>query len=267
MKIVNALKRRLIRHKQLLDSYADEKNIFIYQMGKVGSTTLENSIKNAIHIHAFYNKNYTCPVRLKGLAKFGLKHVIYRAEQEILAFLLREIFKRRKRTKIITLVRNPMARNISMFFHDIDAYLFLAHTNCLNTRKMALATRNQNLDLLSDVFNQDFEHQYPLEWFDKEFKPMTGIDIYATDFDQAQGYSIINKNNIEVMCLRTDKIKDCVGELGDFVGCDIELSLDNQADSKWYADIYREFKDNYKLPIKMQNKIKNSQFYTHFFSE
>ena len=260
------IKNRLIGHKQLIDKYKAPETIFIYQMGKVGSTTLEKSLPNAVHIHAFFTKNHTCPLRFRCQAKFGFSSFFYRAEQELLAYLLRRAFKQRKSTKIITLVREPLARNISMFFHDLDAYLFAAHTNCLNTRQVALPTRDQQASVLMDVFEQEFDHNYVFNWFDNELFSMTGINIYQFPFDIDKGFSQINYNNVELICLRTDKLKQCIVPLSEFVGNSIVLSDSNQAVSKWYGEIYQKFKTEYQPSAKWINRAKKSKFTQHFFS-
>jgi hypothetical protein len=267
MRIMHAIKRRLARHKQLLKQYKDPHTIFIYQMGKVGSTSLELGINNALHVHAFYHKNHICPVRLQGLAKFGLMHIVYRAEQEVMAYLIRRAFWQRKQSKIITLVRDPMARNMSMFFHDLDAYLFSAHTNCMNTRDKALPTRFQDMDLLNKVFEQEFDHYYPLNWFQNEFLPMTGINIFDYPFDANKGQLTIKQAGFEVLCLRSDKIKHNVDLISQFVGQEFELSKANDAKAKWYAELYCNFTQHYQAPSAIQQALKDSQLYQHFFTK
>ena len=267
IKIVQAIKRRLVRHRRLIATYQDPKTIFIYQMGKVGSTSLELGIDNGLHVHAFYTKNHTCPVRLQGLAGFGLRHIVYRAEQEVLAYLLRRAFRQRKKTKIITLVRPPLARNMSMFFHDLDAYLFAAHTNCMHTRNKVLPTRMQDKSLLARVFEQEFDHHYPLRWFQQEFLPMTGVNIFDYHFDPSKGVTIIEREQIQVLCLRTDKIQHCAGDLSRFVGHEVKLSMENEAESKWYGDVYTQFKQHYQPPKALEQAIKDSQLHQHFFAK
>jgi len=265
-KFLQGLNRRMNRHKLLIAKYSAPETIFIYQMGKVGSTTLEKSLPNAVHIHAFYSKNHSCPVRLQGLAKFGLKHFIYRAEQEVVDYLLRRAFKQRKNTKVITLVRQPMRRNISMFFHDLDAYLYAAHTNCLNSRNAPLPTRLQSKSILLDVFDCEFDHNYALNWFDIEFLPMTGIDVYKHPFDTEQGYGLITEHQLEILCLRTDKLSDNVDVLSEFIGKEVELFSANKADEKWYGEIYQQFVQAYTPSVALELKIKASKFVKHFFN-
>jgi hypothetical protein len=268
MQLIHGLKRRLSRYKELLDVYADEKTIFVYQMGKVGSTTLENSLKNVINVHAFYNKNHTCPIRLQGFAKFGLGHMFIRLEQEVLAFLLRKAFRGREHTKIITLVREPVVRNISMFFHDLDAYLFAAHTNCMNTRQAPLPTRCQDKALLLDVFEHEFDHEYALNWFDNEFAVMTGINVYDYPFNKELGYCLINKPSIDVLCLRTDKINDCIDALSEFTDCKLSLLPSNRADNKWYSEVYKQFYAAYSSSsLGQARNIVESKFFKHFFAK
>jgi hypothetical protein len=267
IKIMHAIKRRLARHQQLLNQYKDPDTIFIYQMGKVGSTSLTLGINNTLHVHAFYLKNHTCPARLQGLAKFGLLHIVYRAEQEVMAYLVRRAFRQRKHSKIITLVREPVARNMSMFFHDLDAYLFAAHTNCMNTRDKALPTRFQDMDLLNKVFEQEFDHYYPLNWFDNEFARMTGLNIYDYDFNRDLGYCLIKKPSVEVFCLRTDKIAERMDDLSEFCGSKVNLTAVNRADDKWYHEVYKQFSREYSYSTDELDKIYNSQFFQHFFQK
>jgi len=268
--VIKKLKSRFKYYQQLIAQYSAEDTVFIYQMGKVGSTTLEHSLPNAVHIHAFYSKNHTCPVRLFGLRSFSFMHFFYAVEQELLWWYIRSVFKQRqkqgKTTKIITLVREPLSRNQSMFFHDLDAYLYSAHTNCLNTRPKPIPTRCQTASLLSEVFTQEFNHEYAINWFQNEFFPMTGIDVFKYPFNKAKGMSRIQEKGIDVLCLSCDKLLDNKQQLSDFVGQNIEIESVNKAEDKWYGDLYKQFKVDYVLPESISNKISNSRFYRHFFS-
>ncbi|WP_286232691.1 putative capsular polysaccharide synthesis family protein [Thalassotalea sediminis] len=261
--VINRIKGK----KAFIDKFKNEDTIFVYQMGKVGSTALESAISNSLHIHAFYSKNTTCLPRLKGQAKFGFRYFYFRLEQELISYLVRRVFRKRKKTKIITLVRAPLQRNISMFFHDLDAYLFAAHTNCLGTRTTALPTRSQSANLLTNVFNQEFDHQYPLTWFDREFKEMTGIDIYAYKFDKHAGVSRIETEHFDILCLQMDKLPEQEQLLTTFVGKPVSLKRENKANNKWYGSLYRDFKRDYQLSDEQIQIMHNSKYYQHFFAK
>jgi len=266
MKILNKLNRKIFYYKKLYAQYSDPDSVFIYQMGKVGSTTLENALPKAVHVHAFYEKNHPCPVRQQGLARFGLANICYRLEQYVLAMFLRAVFRRRKKTKIVTLVREPKARNLSMFFHDLDAYLFEAHTNCLGRQQRAIPTRMQSKRLIEDAYLNCFNHQYPLDWYDKEFLPMTGIDVYSQPFDSKQGMMTIYTSHVDVILLKAEQLNDNIDNIAKFLGRDIVLQDKNQAKSKWYADLYQSFKTEFSMPNELQEKIEKSKLFNKFYS-
>ncbi|XQW85912.1 putative capsular polysaccharide synthesis family protein [Thalassotalea piscium] len=265
MSILTTFIKHYRARKALLTQYADEESVFIYQMGKVGSTSLENAIPQGIHIHAFYSKNNTCPIRQAALSKLGIKRFFYILEREIMQYLLRRVFKKRKSTKIITIVRDPIARNMSMFFHDLDAYLFSVHSNFMNTRRAPLPTRSQPKSLLTKVFNEAFDHDYPLNWFDNEFKPMTNIDVFSKPFKREQGYSLFESDTLSVLLMSTEKLAQLTPVISDFLGYNVMVSKENSAQSKWYSDIYSDFKVHYTMPVDIENRIKSSKYFKHFY--
>ncbi|TMP45695.1 hypothetical protein CWB96_10955 [Pseudoalteromonas citrea] len=257
--------RRIAGYKALYKKYHDPKSIFVYQMGKVGSTALEQSIDNAIHIHNFYSKSHPCSLRLKGLAGFGWRYYLKRLEQEFELFIKRLAFRRRAHTKIVTLVRPALERNISMFFHDLDCYLYALYSNCDRTKFSPMATRTQDPQALIKAFEMHYQQSYPLTWFDDELKKMTGLDIYAEPFDMAKGLVIVRNNNFEVMCLDIKVLPKSTEQLSDFLGQSVVLKRANQAQSKWYAALYGQFKCNYTPSPELTQLLKNSKYSTHFF--
>src|SRR4051812_8379469 len=95
--------------------------ILIYQMGKVGSTCIEKSLMTqkfqTAHYHSFFSplpyimfKNF---YSIKYYVSFW-NRLIYRIKMTILLYLI----KRNKNVKIISLIREPISRNLSMFFQD-----------------------------------------------------------------------------------------------------------------------------------------------------
>lgn len=256
---------RLKQYISLYQKFSDEQAVFVYQMGKVGSTSLEHSLNNAIHIHNFYSRNHPCQLRLLGLAGFGWRYFVKRLNQEIEYLLMRTAFNRRKHTKIITLVRKPLARNISMYFHDLDAYLFDAYTNCQRTNLPPMATREQNSALLSQVFIERFDHNYVLDWFDNEFKVMTGIDIYQHNYKRSA--NIIKNKKYSIFLCDISELNNEVDQLSKFIDAPFELASVNQGDNKWYAQQYDQFKTSFQVPKNIKQKIESSKYYQHFYGE
>jgi hypothetical protein len=257
--------QRIATYRALYKKYHDPKSVFVYQMGKVGSTALEQSIDNAIHIHNFYSKNHPCLLRLKGLAGFGWRYYFKRLEQELELFIKRLAFRKRKHTKIVTLVRPALDRNISMFFHDLDCYLYALYSNCDRTSFPPMATRTQDTHVLMKAFEMHYQQSYPLTWFDNELKKMTGLDIYAQPFDMTKGLVTVSNTKCEVMCLDINVLPSSTGLLSAFIGQSIVLSRENQAQSKWYGSLYKQFKNEYIPSTELTQLLKNSKYSTHFF--
>jgi hypothetical protein len=224
--------------------YRDEKNILIYQMGKVGSTTIENSIPNSIHLHTLYN-NPPCWIHQK-IRRPG---IIGQFIIEVGDFIKRIAIKQRKNIKIISMVRNPLNRDISMFFQNLP-YWYIHHVH-----KNQIDIREDGVEFLEEVFSESYDHNYQLEWFDKEIKRLTGIDIFNENYNTKKGYIKIKKGKYELFLFRLEDIDKALPALSDFVGKDIILKEKNIGDKKWYASIYSEFKQKFtKKACKLHNK-------------
>ncbi|CAH9056756.1 hypothetical protein PSECIP111854_01857 [Pseudoalteromonas sp. CIP111854] len=249
----------------LYNQYSDPDTVFIYQMGKVGSTALEDAIKGAVHIHNFYSHNHPCKLRLQGLAGFGWRYYCKRFVQECELAVKRLAFRRRKHSKVITLVREPLERNISMFFHDLDCYLFALYSNCDRSIYPPVATRTQDPEVLNDAFLKHFEHDYPLFWFDNELKRMTGVDVYKHHFDKSKRFLKAESHSCEVLCLDIRVLEQSADLLSEFLGQKVAVCFANQAERKWYGDVYATFKNTHCPSLGFHKVLKNSKYYQHFF--
>jgi hypothetical protein len=216
-------------------------------MGKVGSSSLENSIQDAIHLHSmdglsnkYFLNNYT--ERLKPLDFFQEK-VTWRLIQRT----VRHKINQGENIKVITLVREPISRNVSAFFQPIKV---------------------RNSLYSESYFYLYCNHFTPLYWFQYEIEKHLNIDIYKHPFDQKKGYSIIKQNNVELLLLKLEKITSNLEVLGEFLEVnDFELKDANVAEDKWYADIYNDFKKSFSPKSDYIDVLYNSTFMKHFYSE
>ncbi|MFD2168198.1 putative capsular polysaccharide synthesis family protein [Thalassotalea euphylliae] len=243
--------------------YASESNVLIYQMGKVGSTSLEKAIEESLHFHTLYVDNYPCKTRLKGLYGVGLKGEFKKLSMRLGYFLRRRAIKSRRHIKVITLVRAPLERNISMFFQDIDAYLFSAYSRIDGSEP--LSTREHSTSVLADIFNARFEHSYPLNWFDREFKRFFGINVYDYTFDKEKGVGVWNRENVSIICFELSKLHENKALLESFLGKQVNLERSNDGDNKWYSEAYKTFKSNYLPSNDIKELMASSKFSKYFY--
>ncbi|WP_415225993.1 putative capsular polysaccharide synthesis family protein [Psychromonas sp.] len=259
-KLLKSIKYYFAMYKR----FADENNVLIYQMGKVGSTSLEHAIENAIHIHTLYLDNHTCKPRQAALFGCGFRYYYHKLKQAFINHLRRKAIKSRDDIKVVTLVRKPMKRNISMYFHDLDAYIFNSQSDLLSLSP-ALMTRLPSENLLITLFEQQFDHHYPLTWFDKEIKRFLGIDVYKAHFDKNRGYMNIKHKNIQILCIDAERLTEHLPIVEDFIGKKIILCNKNKAENKWYAPLYQQFNTTYQPSDNLVNLLENSKFNEFFF--
>lgn len=256
------MKRKI---KRLLD-YINKDIILIYQMGKVGSTSIEKSLSNTYynveHVHSFHS-----PVMYEMFN--GIRSAKYnnplknRISERISKLIRKRIIKKKKKLKVVTLVREPISRNISMFFQGIHIALFeLAKRN--NTRFEENVNKNKLRELFMDVFN----HEYGVRWFDDEFKKTFDIDIYKYNFDKEKGFSFIIERDIQIMVIKMEKLNELEKEIGDFLNIsEFKLHNVNRGGKKWYADLYNDFKNEFIPTIEYVDMLYETKFMRHFYTK
>jgi len=212
--------------------------VFIYQMGKVASSSIYESLNEqyegvSLHAHSFSESHTKSVVR----------------------FLFKMNEKEKINIKIISLIREPIARNISAFYENFKRDLgFEFEDNPYSTEE------------LHELFLKDHDHKIPLIWFDHNLLKNFNIDVYQKPFPEI-GYTTFKNDNIEVLLLKhdlNDKTKEAV--IGTFLNKDdFTLTNYNIGTSKIYSASYKEFQ---KIPIPdwYITKMVDSKYVQHFYS-
>jgi hypothetical protein len=260
--------------------------ILIYQMGKVGSSSLRNSLfrckspgsRLVLMSHEFFPIRHRDVERLQFdpqyqstvSAEIAQDEETYRRATTLgrIGRRFREKFYTGKiyenfirpgtRAKVITLVREPIAANVSMFFQLLDRYAGMTAEQC------RLGT-----DELIRIFLDRYLHARPLIWFDVEFKTMLGIDVYEHPFPTERGHTTISSGALDVLVLKLELDDDEKNRvLGEFLDVDgFQLVRSNTTTDKLHADAYGRFKDRIRVPEALLNQMYASKFARHFYSE
>lgn len=245
--------------------------VIVYQMGKVGSSSVVAGLE-ASHFEVFQVHVLTHDWISKVEAQYE------KASRDhnrgiIDEHLLASMFLRRwldrgfdgKRARVVTLIRDPVARNMSSFFQGFPIYF----------SEIAAQFRKENLGYeakvakLIDLFLNEFqEHDTPLNWFDVHFKPAFEIDVFAQPFPHDQGFMRYQSDNCDAILLRLEDLRR-VGNsaLSVFLGgTAFELKDANVASEKTYADAYDQFKNDIRLPAAYLDRMYDSKFSRHFYT-
>lgn len=182
-----------------------ENPIIVFQPAKVGSSSIVMELmekkRNAIHLHdilLFFKENH---------ASSG--------ERKLLVDAIRNVPK----LKIITGVRDPIARDLSIVFsgmgdgawyltrmeHDEDFLGKIQHGMMTNTPLAHPKRRPINYNW-SSYIKENCKYGAMFDWFDLEIKRFFGIDIFSKSFDKEKGYSIIRKDNVEIFVYKMEKL-------------------------------------------------------------
>lgn len=219
-------------------------SILVYQPGKVGcQTVLTTLLKAGLQATYFHG--------IPGISAAGIEEI-----DQAIAYLM-EYYKREK-VKIVTLVRDPIARALSLFMQWFSEDSFIRHQVEENIVVSAYDFIIKQLDAYSEF-----------TWFDREIKEVTGVDIYQYPFDKERGYAWIKQGNADILVLKTEQLNDNVKVLGEFVGKpDIELCNHNVGEEKCYKYIYKELKKRIRIPAEiLDSEYKNNPRLDHFYTE
>lgn len=231
--------------------------VFIYQMGKVASSSIYESLKeindlNVFHIHRL------CPDNIQKVKEGHLNKGIKPQEEYLGLYLYRKIFQPGRPAKIISLIREPVGRNISAYFQNLDLF-----------EKRPNAHTDSEITELINNFLANYSHDVPLTWFDAELKCTTGIDVFEEDFPKESGYKFYHEKHYQLLILRhdlDDRFKARL--LKDFLKLDeLEIIRANIGTAKNYADTYNTFLNNIKLPEQYVERMLTSKYARHFFDE
>lgn len=228
-----------------------EKPVLVYQMGKVGSKSIEASLHSQgvhnLHVH------WMNPAAIRTLSgppssAFHVmrSHVI---RSEVLGGL--------GDVRVITPVREPVGRNVSSYFQNFD-------------RISGLPTASEiSAGECRDDFLQNYPHGEPVQWFDSEIDGVLGIDVFANSFPKKRGWKVLTRGQTSLLLFKCELPDSTIAHvIQEFLDLDeFEISRKNVSSQKEYGDVYSEFKRNVALPESYLDRIYDSEVARHFYSQ
>lgn len=156
--------------------------------------------------------------------------------------------------KVITMVRDPVARNVSFFF---ERWRMFFDEEPIEYNKGMI-----------DLFIEKIAHEAPLTWFDEYLEPSFGIDVMSRPFSRKKGWQVYNEY---LLLIRTENImdglQDAFTELFQLPE-GTTVSVEHRAETaltRPYAKAYQEFLENVKIPEYLLDEIYGSKFMEHFY--
>jgi hypothetical protein len=252
-------KHLMFKFAAMLDVPMPIRNpVIVYQMGKVASSSIYQGLKAVPGVDVFH-AHYLLPENIERNQAAVRARGFKPRDESRRRYLYRRLLARPdRRIHIITLVREPIGRNVSAYFQNLET-----------------VTRVRNADsrldtaALIQTFLDEYPHDTPLNWFDLEFKPVTAIDVYEHPFAVADGYSVIEKPPFRALIMRSDlNDQSKQAQVRHFLGIPrFSLPRANVGEAKRYGDAYRRMLGAIKLSAPYADRMLGSRYARHFFSK
>jgi hypothetical protein len=220
-------------------------------MGKVGSTAVAEALRKygfwVLHIHSL-----NAPV-----AREYLKTAIAANQSpppatiDTFAYSLTSPLISAG-TRVITLVRDPIARDLSDFFQVLSP---------------ATLEHEDHAGLLAQYLSAN-TLDHTLGWLDHEIKRFLGIDVYASDFDPNRGARTYRENDVHLLLLKAELGQAHMSkEIEDWLGIEsLPIEIANDSRAKDYGNAYGDFLTTVRLPESLVARVFDSKYARHFYS-
>lgn len=197
-------------------------NIIVFTMGKVASTAVAQSLRAADF--QIYDVHALAPRRIMVRLE---KEFASTDRQTIPIHLINSIkvhndLARYGKSRIISLIREPVMRNISAVFQNLP-------------------------ERLADDFDeivarlQRYQPTIPDFWFENDFIPTTGIDVLNAKVNSSSDHFRFSNDRFEVLILKMDASDKRKSEIvSEFVNKEVTIIRQNEAHEKWYSDAYAQ---------------------------
>lgn len=240
---------------------ASEDTIWIIQPGKTASTSLENRLKEC---------------NLSFIKEHHLEYPAHVLGEDYRNIWEKRIQESRRGLKVIVAVREPLSRDYSAFWQAFTEGMERStlmpilqgdfqqmYNSFIELILSGSAYTKEKLGVsMPYMWNDEFN------WFDEQIKKYLNIDVFQHPFDREKGYTIIKKENIDLLLFKIEKMESILDVISSFVGvARLPVVNANVAEQKWYGLAYSQFRKEIKLSEEYirhyyQGNVKMDYFYT-----
>lgn len=259
-----------VRNPDLSNSLdrSPDASIIVLQPGKVGSRTVETSLKETYKSLGLHAEIYHAHAlnKLDEREKFIVK-TRKNPKDSI------EVFKKWKQLKeniesdaskkwhIVNLVRDPVAMKVSALFTTL-----YQHMPDWKARMKANTLSMNDLDELL-YSKEEFRFKGLDRWYDDQIKALWEIDVYNTLFPSQNGFQIYHAANVSLLVIRLEDLNYvAVSAFKQFLNIpEFHLMSVNIGDKKPYSKLYKEFRSR-PLREKYVDEAYSSRYANHFYT-
>ncbi|MEM9950293.1 MAG: putative capsular polysaccharide synthesis family protein [Chloroflexota bacterium] len=239
-----------------------DRPIIVYSMTKSGSSSIHESINDyvtALKVHTLD------PVRASQQIADRKAENRWNSGMAVLDRRGRQLYERvvkcGRPARYITLVRNPIERDISRFFQKFD------HLAPLDDDGQLTVSMSDMIAFAQEKIEND--KQVGSDWFADEYENILGINIYDFAFPKNQGIQRLRFDKADILLMKLEtpdatKTK-AISKFLDLPS--FTLKRTNVAANKDFADVYRQIKQEISLSPTFIDRACNSRLMRHFYTD
>lgn len=249
------------------ESLRRQPAVLVFQMAKVGSQTVVRSIRASgprqpvFHVHTLTDQGMAA---MEGFYRWSrVPSLLWAGHLLVGRYLSRQIRRgvTPGRWKIVTLVRDPVARNLSLLFQ-------LGHRLLPDFEEQCDAGRLDPITVF-ERFEADFPGQVDcMRWFRDELYPVFGVDPFAEPFDREAGHHVYRGPFADVLLIRTEDLdRGGAAALRSFLGLEqLRWKRANIGGRKANGARYARLLDRLRLPAAFVDRYYDTPEVRHFYS-
>jgi hypothetical protein len=191
---------------------------------------------------------------------------------------LRGLLGALRNARILTCVRDPIARELSASFEEnVESGLvdrsespsrYLWYTGTLEHLKSRIQGPRA-LEVLSERLNRCETYDYALGWFERELQSVFGVDVYAYPFDRENGYALIEMEDLRVLIVTLEKLDELLPSvLSEFVcpGERLNVRREGVRSNSPSAEAYEYVRSRIRINPEVADHVYSSKLARHFYS-
>ena len=247
----------------------DASPVLVYQMGKVGSSTVARTLRACPDLkRPVLSVHFMVPREIEAAKQYrrrvggaaGVGNVLTLGAvvgNRIAAVGDRVCFP------VVSLVRDPIAREISSVFQS----------SSLLGEALRVGDRidvDRASAFLTERFSAPDPCGYAEQWFDRELAVTFGIDVFDQPFDRDRGYTILRSRRANVLLLRTEDLdRTLPAAAAELLGLAEEPALlhDNVRVHTPDGETYTRVRKSFRLPRSVVERIYSGRLARHFYGK
>lgn len=234
-----------------------KRPVLVHTMGKVGSSSIAKALEAQPYLEVYQIHQLNADNIAHSTAHHVSKGLKVPKHLAVSRHVIDNILTGHRPVSLITLVRDPVARNISSFFQNLYLHGVKERVN------------SRPPEELIETFYTSYNHEIPLKWFDVQVKEPLGIDVFTQPFPMEMGFLRIKTDKLDMLILRSetpDPRKQAA--LQDFLGLkDLDMATENvSSNKKQYGRAFKAFLDQVCFPADYVSKMYQSKYAAHFYT-